>query len=51
VDADGGGILINASRSIMYASTGPDCQAAARAEAERLRSAIQAATNVAGQRV
>jgi orotidine-5'-phosphate decarboxylase len=43
VDAQRGGLLVNASRSILYASTGPDWQAAARAEAESLRSAINAA--------
>lgn len=43
VDADGGGVLVNASRSILYASSGPDWQSAARAEATRLRAAINAA--------
>lgn len=39
-DADGGGLLINASRSILYAGDGPDFAQAARAEALRLRDAI-----------
>lgn len=39
-DADGGGLLINASRGIMYAGDGPDFAQAARAEALRLRDAI-----------
>jgi orotidine-5'-phosphate decarboxylase len=43
VDADGGGALVNASRSVLYASAGSDWQAAARAEAVRLRDAINAA--------
>ena len=43
VDADGGGVLVNASRSILYASSGSDWQTAARAEATRLRAAINTA--------
>jgi orotidine-5'-phosphate decarboxylase len=43
VDADGGGAIVNASRTILYASAGSDWQSAARAEASRLRSAINAA--------
>ncbi|GAC1314926.1 MAG: orotidine-5'-phosphate decarboxylase [Chloroflexota bacterium] len=43
LDARGEGILVNASRSIMYASQGLDWQAAARAEAERLRDSINTA--------
>jgi orotidine-5'-phosphate decarboxylase len=43
VDTAGGGMLVNASRSILYASRGADWQAAARAEALRLRDAINAA--------
>ena len=43
IDADGGGVLVNASRTILYASAGSDWQSAARAEADRLRSAINAA--------
>jgi orotidine-5'-phosphate decarboxylase len=43
VDADGTGALVNASRSILYASRGSDWRLAARSEADRLRSAINAA--------
>ncbi|MBK9941351.1 MAG: orotidine-5'-phosphate decarboxylase [Kouleothrix sp.] len=43
LDRQGGGMLINASRSIMYAGSGPDFAEAARAEALRLRDAINAA--------
>jgi orotidine-5'-phosphate decarboxylase len=43
VDADGGGVLVSASRSILYASSGSDWQTAARAEATRLRAAINTA--------
>ena len=43
VDQDDGGVIVNVSRSLLYASHGPDWQSAARAEAERLRSAINAA--------
>ncbi|MDQ6675123.1 MAG: orotidine-5'-phosphate decarboxylase [Chloroflexota bacterium] len=43
VDADGAGVLVNASRTILYASSGSDWQLAARAEATRLRAAINAA--------
>jgi orotidine-5'-phosphate decarboxylase len=43
VDASGEGALVNASRSILYASGGSDWQSAARSEAERLRAAINAA--------
>jgi orotidine-5'-phosphate decarboxylase len=43
MDADGGGAIVNASRTILYASNGSDWQSAARAEASRLRSAINAA--------
>jgi orotidine-5'-phosphate decarboxylase len=42
-DAHGGGAIVNASRSILYADSGPGWQAAARAEAERLRAEIEAA--------
>lgn len=45
LDAGGGGLLINASRSILYASTGSDFAQAARAEASRLRTAINDAIN------
>jgi orotidine-5'-phosphate decarboxylase len=43
VDVLAEGALINASRSILYASAGDDWQAAARGEALRLRQAINAA--------
>ncbi len=43
VDADGGGILVNASRTVLYARSDANWQSAARAEAENLRSAINAA--------
>ncbi len=43
VDRQGGGALVNASRSVLYASRGTDWQAAARAEAQRIRSAINVA--------
>lgn len=43
VDGDGGGALVNVSRSVLYASRGADWQAAARAEALRVRDAINAA--------
>lgn len=42
-DRHGEGVLINASRSVLYASSGPDFAAAARAEAQRLRDQINAA--------
>lgn len=38
--ASGTGLIINASRSIIFASSGPDYAAAARHEAERLHEAI-----------
>jgi orotidine-5'-phosphate decarboxylase len=40
IDARGAGMLISASRSVTYASQGPDFAAAARAEAQRLRAEI-----------
>ena len=43
IDADAGGILVNASRTILYASSDAHWQTAARAEAQRLRSAINSA--------
>lgn len=43
LDADGGGILVNSSRGILYASKGPDFADAARAAAENLRAQIEAA--------
>lgn len=39
--ADGAGLLINASRSILYASSGSDFAEAARAAAEELRASIE----------
>ena len=41
LDADGGGILVNSSRGILYASTGADFADAARAAAENLRTQIE----------
>jgi orotidine-5'-phosphate decarboxylase len=43
VDKHAGGALVNASRSVLYAGHGADWQTAARAEAQRMRSAINAA--------
>src|SRR5262249_46361089 len=43
VDADGGGAIVNASRTILYASIDSDWPIAARREAERLRAAIELA--------
>jgi orotidine-5'-phosphate decarboxylase len=43
LDRHGGGTLVNASRSVLYASRGADWQAAARAEAGRVRGAINTA--------
>ena len=43
VDANGQRVIVNASRTIAYASTGSDWQAAARAEAQRLQLAINSA--------
>jgi orotidine-5'-phosphate decarboxylase len=40
VDARGRALLINASRSILFASAGPDWKAAAAAEAKRLSGQI-----------
>ena len=45
-DANGEGMIVNASRSILYASSASDAIAAARAEALRLRDAINAARAV-----
>lgn len=42
-DSAGGGLLVNVSRGVMYASAGPDIAQAARAEALRLRHAINEA--------
>jgi orotidine-5'-phosphate decarboxylase len=43
IDAAGGGTLVNASRTILYASSDSTWPTAARGEAEKLRSAINAA--------
>jgi orotidine-5'-phosphate decarboxylase len=43
VDAAGERAIVNASRTILYASSGADWQSAARAEAERLRADIDGA--------
>jgi orotidine-5'-phosphate decarboxylase len=43
LDAAGGGAIINVSRSVLYARQGPDWLVAARAEAEAVRTAINAA--------
>ncbi|MCI0849644.1 MAG: orotidine 5'-phosphate decarboxylase, partial [Chloroflexi bacterium] len=41
LDANGGGVLLNASRSVLYASSGKDFALAARKQAEELRVAIE----------
>jgi orotidine-5'-phosphate decarboxylase len=41
LDAQGGGMIINASRSVLYASEGDDFAQAARREAQALRDAIE----------
>lgn len=43
LDASGSGILVNASRSILYASNGPDFAQAARESAENLRNILNSA--------
>src|SRR6266851_9910915 len=43
LDADGGGTIVNASRTILYASSDSNWQTAARSAAENLRCAINAA--------
>jgi orotidine-5'-phosphate decarboxylase len=40
LDKDGGGVIINSSRQILYASSGPDYAQAARRAAEALRDEI-----------
>jgi orotidine-5'-phosphate decarboxylase len=40
MDDDGGGFLINTSRSVLYASKGDDYAKAARKEAQKLRGRI-----------
>jgi orotidine-5'-phosphate decarboxylase len=41
LDAQGAGLIVNASRAVLYASSGADFADAARREAEALRSAIE----------
>jgi len=41
LDAQGSGIIVNAARSVIYASDGADFAQAARREAEALRNAIE----------
>jgi orotidine-5'-phosphate decarboxylase len=48
LDASGGGTIVNASRSVLYASSGADWRTAARTEAQRLRDAINAARSASG---
>ncbi len=43
--SDGSGLLVNASRSILYASHGPDFAEAARREAEKMVTAMKAMRN------
>jgi orotidine-5'-phosphate decarboxylase len=43
LDADGGGIVVNAARGVLYASRGDDWQAAARAAAVELRDRLREA--------
>ena len=50
LDATGGGILVNASRSVLYASSGDDWQAAARAAALDLRERIEAVRQARAER-
>ncbi len=50
LDDDGGGIIVNASRSVLYASSGSDFAEAARRAAETLRDAIQELRRTAGTR-
>jgi orotidine-5'-phosphate decarboxylase len=50
LDARGGGMLLNASRGILYASRGDDWQAAARDAALALRASIEAARAAASGR-
>ena len=42
LDRDGGGIIVNAARQVLYASRGDDWQAAARRAAKELRGRIEA---------
>ena len=47
LDAGGGGVLVNSSRGILYASKGPDFADSARAAAENLRTQIEDARSSA----
>jgi len=49
LDAKGAGIIVNASRAILYASGGPDFDQAARAQAQALRSEIEQYRTLAKQ--
>lgn len=44
LDESGGGIIVNASRGVLYASTGEDWQTSARAAALKLRDRLEAAS-------
>ena len=46
LDSRGGGVMVNVSRGLLYASTGPDFAEAARAAAEDWRSKIEAARSI-----
>ena len=48
LDAEGGGLMLSASRSVLYASDGEDFGAAARAAALELREAINTARREPG---
>jgi orotidine-5'-phosphate decarboxylase len=50
MDAEGGGFLINASRSVIYASRKDDYAAAARKQAQHLRNRINVMREAAGAR-
>jgi len=50
VDADGGGVLLSASRSVLYASGGDDFERAAAAAARELRDAANHARAAVGAR-
>ena len=43
LDADGGGLVVNSSRAILYAGSGSDFATLARDEAQRMRDALRAA--------
>lgn len=50
LDANGAGVIVSASRSVLYASSGKDFAQAARREAEALRAAIEEHRLAAGSR-